>query len=143
MGRKTIIYIGLSLIAVLPMILGSLQMIHYICWLLDIDYGNIGMFTLINNSIPFLVFAFVISLLEKFCFYHRLTICATLYANCSCFFLEHYPSILFYNITNLIAVTLIIAGMIGCMIHFSYQLYDFKRYIGIRKSQQAAHQGTL
>lgn len=94
---------------------------------------------MIDNSISFLIFAFVISLLEKFCFYHRLTICATLYANCSCFFMECYPSMLFYNITNLIAVMFIIAGIIGCIIHFTYQIYDFKRYIRVRKSQQTAH----
>ncbi len=139
MGRKAIVSIGLCIIAVLPVLLGLLQTAHFLIWVLDIDYENYPLFTMIHNSILFLVFAFVISLLEKFCFYHRLTICATLYANCSCFFMERYPSMLFYNITNLIAVMLIIAGIIGCIIHFIYQIYDFKRYIRVRKSQQTAH----
>lgn len=131
--------IGLSFISVIPIIVGTLQAIDFSAWLFDKDMIDFGMKQMIDNSISFLIFAFVISLLEKFCFYHRLTICATLYANCSCFFMECHPSMLFYNITNLIAVMFIIAGIIGCIIHFTYQIYDFKRYIRVRKSQQTAH----
>lgn len=135
MQRKVIVTIGLCFIAVIPVVIGTFQAVDFLSWVFDKDIISFRAKQTIDNSMLFLVFTFVISLLERFCFYHRLTICATLYTNCSCFFMECYPSTLFYNITNLVAVMFIIAGISGCIIHFIYQIYDFKRYIRIRKQE--------
>lgn len=139
MERRRIVTVGLCLIAVLPIVVGSIQILHYIYWLFGLSYETVALFVVADNTMPFLAFAFFISLLEKFCFYHRLVICATLYTNSSYLMLGLFPSILLYNITNMLSATLIVVGIIGCMTHFIYQIYDFKRYIRIRREKQAAH----
>lgn len=133
--RATITKIALSTVAVLPIVMGSLQIIHYHYWLLDLDYDAIKIFYLMRFSAGSLLFSLIISIYERFCVFHRITILSTLYANSSCYFMDLYPSIYFYNITNLCAIACILAGIVGCIYHFSLQITDFIRYVRIKSAQ--------
>lgn len=82
-----------------------------------------------------LIFSLIISIYERFCIFHRITILSTLYANSSYIFSDLFPSIYFYNITNFIAVACILLGILGCIYHFSLQITDFIRYVRIQSAK--------
>lgn len=131
--RRKVAFIYLPIVAAFPMALGSYQIIHFIDWLLDLEL-NFDFILHLAPYAPFLlVLAFVISLYEKFCIYHRLCIIAVLYATLSYKFVNHFPSILTYNITNILAILLIFVGIIGCVIHFGIQIKDFVRYVRTKR----------
>lgn len=134
-SRKATVIIALSLIAVLPVFVGIVQCCHYLYWLNGLDYESTWVFYILRFTAVPLMFSFIISIYERFCIYHRITIIATFYATSSCFFLDLYPSILFYNATNLCAVLCIIAGILGCSYHFLLQINDFRRYVRIKSAQ--------
>lgn len=92
-NRKQIVRTALIMIAVLPIFLGTVQALHFCYWLFDLDYGQAFIFRATEFSFPFLTFALVISLYERFCISHRITILSTLYANSSYYFMDLFPSI--------------------------------------------------
>ena len=131
--RKKVAFIYLPIVAAFPMALGIYQIIHFVYWLLDLEI-NFDFILHITPYAPFLlVLTFIISLYEKFCIYHRLCIGAVLYASLSYKFAGSFPSIAFYNITNILAILLIFAGIIGCVIHFGIQIKDFVRYVRTKR----------
>lgn len=87
------------------------------------------------HTMTLLLFILVISVYEKFCIFHRITLIATIYSTSSCFLLDLFPSVLLYNITNILAVLCIIAGIFGCAHHFFLQITDFIRYVRIKSAQ--------
>lgn len=133
--RREIVRVALAFTAILPVILGALQILHYCFWIFEWNYDSTDVFYLTKFSVTALVFAFIISLYERFCVFHRLTVLATLYVNCSYYLIDLFPSILLYNVTNLIAVLCILAGIIGCIYHFSLQITDFIRYVRIQSAK--------
>lgn len=112
-----------------------MQILHYCFWIFEWNYDSTDVFYLTKFSVTALLFAFVISLYERFCVFHRLTILATLYVNCSYYLIDIYPSIFLYNITNLVAALCILSGIIGCIYHFSLQITDFIRYVRIQSAK--------
>lgn len=132
-SRKKIAIIYLPIIAAFPILAGLYQIVHFLDWLLEleIDFGGI---VFIARFTPYLlVLFFIISLYERFCIYYRMVIIGILYAVLSCHYLDYYPSIYFYNITNIASVLLIFVGIIGCLIHFTYQIKDFIRYVRTKR----------
>lgn len=133
--RAAIVRIALICIAVLPIILGSLQVLHFCFWLFDWDYSATNIFYLMKFSATALLFSFIISIYERFCIFHRITILSTLYANSSYIFMDLFPTICSYNITNLCAIAGILLGIAGCFYHFSLQITDFIRYVRIQSAK--------
>lgn len=131
--RRKVAFIYLPVIAVLPLLLGMYQITHFLNWLLDLEID----FTCMGNISGFNYFAlflcFIISLYEHFCIYYRIVILSVLYASVSCYFVDWFPSIYFYNITNIIAILIIFVGIIGCLIHFGIQIKDFIRYVRTKR----------
>lgn len=134
-SRRKIVRIALLFVTVLPVMLGSLQVLHYCFWLFDWNYESTDIFYLMKFSTTALAFALVISLYERFCIFHRITILSTLYANSSYYFMDLFPSICFYNITNICAIACILLGIAGCIYHFSLQITDFIRYVRIQSAK--------
>lgn len=131
--RRKVAFIYLPLVAAFPVLLGCYQVIHFIDWLFELEL-NFDFILAITPYAPFLlVLSFIISLYEKFCIYHRLCIGAILYASLSYKFYTAFPSIYFYNITNIIAILIIFVGIIGCLIHFGIQIKDFIRYVRTKR----------
>lgn len=131
--RRKLAFIYLPVIAILPLLLGTYQITHFLNWLLDLEIdftwmGNISGFNYLALSL-----CFIISLYEHFCIYYRMVISSVLYASLSCYFYDSFPSILTYNITNILAILLIFVGIIGCLIHFSIQIKDFVRYVRTKR----------
>lgn len=133
--RAAVVRTALIFIAILPVILGSLQILHFCYWLFDWDYSATNIFHLMKFSAAALIFSLLISIYERFCIFHRITILSTLYANSSYIFSDLFPSIYFYNITNFIAVACILLGILGCIYHFSLQITDFIRYVRIQSAK--------
>lgn len=79
-NRKQIVRIALVVVAILPILQGFLQILHYCFWLFDWDYNSVAIFGPMKFSSASLLFTFIISIYERFCVYHRITILATLYA---------------------------------------------------------------
>lgn len=121
--------VALILLAILPIFISVTQLTHFYCWLFEYD-SPLGLFKFSEAA---LILCFFVSILERFCAWYRLTILGTLYLNASCFFLDYFPSVLSYNITNFVAVAVTIAGIIGCLIHFGYQINDFIRYVKLKQ----------
>jgi hypothetical protein len=132
MNRRKIAFIYLPIIAVIPILVGVYQTLHFLNWLLDFYWDFSWAVNFIQFSLFTLILCFIISLYERFCNWYRLVILSVLYANLSCHYHEYYPSIAFYNITNIVAISLIAIGIIGCLIHFGYQIKDFFRYVRTR-----------
>ena len=131
--KRKLAFIYLPVIAILPLLLGIYQITHFLNWLLDLEIdftwmGNISRFNYLALSL-----CFIISLYEHFCIYYRMVILSVLYASLSCYFYDSFPSILFYNLSNIIAILLIFAGIIGCVIHFGIQIKDFVRYVRTKR----------
>lgn len=132
-SRKKIAIIYLPIIAAFPILAGLYQIVHFFDWLLElgIDFGGI---VFLARLTPYLlVLFFIISLYERFCIYYRMVIIGILYVILSCHYLDYYPSIYFYNITNIASVFLTFVGIIGCLIHFTYQIKDFIRYVRTKR----------
>ena len=131
--RRKVAFIYLPILAVFPVFLGTYQITHFLNWLLDleIDFTWILRFAIYTPFI--LTLCFIISLYEHFCIYYRLVILSVLYASLSCYFYDSFPSITIYNISNIIAILLIFAGIIGCVIHFGIQIKDFVRYVRTKR----------
>ena len=131
--RRKLAFVYLPIIAILPLLLGIYQIFHFLNWLLDLDID----FTWATNISGFnylaLSLCFIISLYKHFCIYYRLVILSVFYASLSCYFHDSFPSILTYNITNILAILLIFVGIIGCLIHFSIQIKDFVRYVRTKR----------
>lgn len=133
MSRRKIAFIYLPIIAIFPILAGSYQIIHFLDWLLDLGI-DFGWLVFIARFTPYLlVLFFIISLYEHFCIYYRMVIVGILYAVLSCHYLDYYPSTYFYNITNIASILLIFFGIIGCLIHFTYQIKDFIRYVRTKR----------
>lgn len=131
--KRKLAFIYLPVIAILPLLLGTYQITHFLNWLLDLEIdftwmGNISGFNYLALSL-----CFIISLYEHFCIYYRLVILSVFYASLSCYFYDSFPSILAYNITNILAILLIFASIIGCVIHFGIQIKDFVRYVRTKR----------
>lgn len=133
MNRRKIAYIYLPIFAVIPVLIGSYQVLHFTNWLLEMGWDFSWAINFIQLSHFSLLLCFIISLYEHFCIYYRLVIAATLYASLSCHFADWFPSIYFYNITNIIAILIIFVGIIGCLIHFGIQIKDFIRYVRTKR----------
>lgn len=133
MNRKRISQIYLSLVAIMPMVIGIYQVIHFIYWLFGIEKDFTALSAFIEIGYFGLVICFLISLYEKFCIYHRIVICGCFYASASYYIQGIFPTITLYNITNIIAVVCIVIGLIGCIIHFGYQIGDFIRYVRTKR----------
>lgn len=131
--RKKIAFVYLPLLAIFPVVMGSYQILHFFNWLLDLGLSFDLMFFLGSYTPFLLILCFIISLYERFCIYYRMVIIGILYAVLSCHYLDYYPSIYFYNITNIASVLLIFVGIIGCLIHFTYQIKDFIRYVRTKR----------
>lgn len=130
---KTIKAVALILLATLPIISGGVQIAHYMSWIFGLQFDNPILFSI---SLYLLFVAFFVSFLERFCVYYRLTVLATFYLRFSNHILDYFPSIYSYNLSNLMAALLITIGLIGCLVHFGYQINDFIRYV--RTKQQRA-----
>ena len=133
MNRRKLAFIYLPIIAIIPILLGVYQITHFLDWLLELELDLVWMAYFCYFSYFILVLCFIISLYEHFCIYYRLVILSVLYASLSCHFLDYFPSILTYNITNILAILCIFAGIIGCLIHFSIQIKDFVRYVRTKR----------
>ena len=133
MTRKKIAYLYLPIIAIIPVLFGIYQVIHFLDWLLDWNIDFTFMVALSHISTFLLILCLIISFYEHFCVYYRMVILAVLYCHLSCRFVTVYPSILFYNVTNILAVLLITFGIIGCAVHFGYQIKDFIRYVKTKR----------
>ena len=133
MKRSVLAFIYLPLIAVIPILLGVYQIIHFLNWLLELEIDLKWMANFCLFSYFTLVLCFIISLYEHFCIYYRIVILSVLYASLSCYFYDSFPSILTYNITNILAILLIFVGIIGCLIHFGIQIKDFVRYVRTKR----------
>ena len=131
--KKILAYLYLPVVAVFPVLMGAYQISHFLNWLLDWNMDFSWMLSICPYSLFFLCLFFIISLYEHFCIYHRLVILSVVYCNLSCYFADVYPSILFYNITNILAVLLITAGIVGCAVHFGCQIKDFVRYVKTKR----------
>lgn len=131
--RKKIAFVYLPLLAIFPVVMGSYQILHFFNWLCDLGLSFDLMFFLGSYTPFLLILCFIISLYERFCIYYRMVIIGILYAVLSCHYLDYYPSIYFYNITNIASVLLIFVGIIGCLIHFTYQIKDFIRYVRTKR----------
>lgn len=134
-NRATVVRAALACIATLPIFLGTIQILHFCFWLFDWDYNIISLFRVTEFSPTLLLFSLIISIYERFCIFHRITILSTLYANSSYIFGDLFPSIYFYNITNICAIAGIILGIAGCIYHFSLQITDFIRYVRIQSAK--------
>lgn len=137
MRKKIVTILYLAIVAMIPVFLGVYQVIHFLNWLLDwyIDFSFMAGFSFF--SIFILILCFLISLYEHFCIYHRTVILAVLYCNLSCYIMDAFPSLLFYNITNIVAVIAILVGLTGCFIHFAYQIQNFIRYVRTKSIKNA------
>ena len=133
MNRRKLAFIYLPIIAIIPILLGVYQTTHFLDWLLELGLDLVWMAYFCHFSYFILVLCFIISLYEHFCIYYRLVILSVLYASLSCHFLDYFPSILTYNITNILAILCIFVGIIGCLIHFSIQIKDFVRYVRTKR----------
>lgn len=134
MNRSRLAIIYLPIIALFPLMMGVYQILHFFNWLLDLSIDFYGfILTLVYFTPYILAFLFIISLYEHFCIYYRLVILGVLYASLSCHFYDCFPSIYFYNITNILAILLIFVGIIGCLIHFGIQIKDFVRYVRTKR----------
>lgn len=132
-NRRTLARIYLPIVAALPVFFGIYQIVHFLDWMLDWNISFNVLYFLHSYSPFFLVLCFLISWYEHFCIYHRLVILSVVYCNLSCYFADVFPSILFYNITNILAVLLIAFGIIGCAVHFGCQIKDFIRYVRTKR----------
>ena len=134
MNRSKLAFIYLPVIALFPLIIGCYQILHFINWLLDLGIEFYGLILTLVYYAPYtLLFLFVISLYERFCIYYRIVILSKLFVMLSCHFYDSFPSIAFYNISNIIAILLIFVGIIGCVIHFGIQIKDFVRYVRTKR----------
>ena len=133
MNRKYLSCVYLSLVAIMPLVFGIYQTIHFVYWLFGIDAYFVIFSSIFDSGWYSLLLCFLISLYERFCIYHRIVIVACFYTSFSCYILDWFPSIEFYNITNIIAIFFLVFGIIGCIIHFGYQIKDFIRYVRTKK----------
>lgn len=134
MNRSKLAFIYLPVIALFPLIIGCYQILHFTNWIFDLGIEFYGLILTLTYYAPYtLLFLFVISLYERFCIYYRIVILSTLFVMLSCYFYDSFPSILTYNITNILAILLIFVGIIGCLIHFSIQIKDFVRYVRTKR----------
>ena len=131
--RKKIAYIYLPVLAIFPIFIGVYQIVHFADWLLGLELDFTWMLRITMYAPFMLSLCFIISLYEHFCIYYRLVILSVLYASLSCYFYDSFPSIAFYNITNILAIFLIFVGIIGCLIHFGIQIKDFVRYVRTKR----------
>lgn len=133
MNRKSISQIYLALVAITPVLIGVYQIIHFLNWLLDLEINMLDISLSLNIGWFGLTLCYLISLYERFCIYHRIVILACFYTSFSYYIQGIFPTITLYNITNIIAVACIIIGLIGCIIHFGYQIGDFIRYVRTKR----------
>lgn len=133
MNRRKLAFIYLPIIAIIPILLGVYQITHFLDWLLELGLDLVWMAYFCHFSYFILVLCFIISLYEHFCIYYRLVILSVLYASLSCHFLDYFPSILTYNISNILAILCIFVGITGCLIHFLIQIKDFVRYVRTKR----------
>lgn len=133
MKRTILAFIYLPLVAIIPILLGVYQILHFANWLLDLEINLDWMADFCYFSYYILILCFIISLYEHFCIYYRLVILAVLYASLSCHFYDIFPSIFLYNLSNILAILLIFVGIIGCLIHFGIQIKDFIRYVRTKR----------
>lgn len=133
MMRRKIAFIYLPVFAMIPLVIGAYQIAHFLNWLLDLEWNFDWAINFIQLSHFTLALCFIISLYEHFCIYYRIVILSVLYASLSCYFYDSFPSILTYNITNILAILLIFVGIIGCLIHFGIQIKDFVRYVRTKR----------
>ena len=133
MNRKRISQIYLSLVAITPVLIGVYQIIHFLNWLLDLEINMLDISLSLNIGWFGLTLCYLISLYERFCIYHRVVILACFYTSFSYYIQGIFPTITLYNITNMIAVACIAIGLIGCIIHFGYQIGDFIRYVRTKR----------
>lgn len=134
-NRTAIVRIALVFVAILPVVLGILQTLHFCYWLFDWGYESTHIFSFFKFPAAALLFSLIISIYERFCIFHRITILSTLCANSSYIFGDLFPSIYFYNITNICAIAGILLGIAGCIYHFSLQITDFIRYVRIQSAK--------
>ena len=133
MNRSKLALIYLPIVAIIPILLGAYQIIHFSDWLLELELDLVWMAHFCHFSYFILILCFIISFYEHFCIYYRLVILSVFYASLSCHFFDYFPSILSYNITNILAIFLIFVGIIGCFIHFGMQIKDFVRYVNTKR----------
>jgi hypothetical protein len=134
MNRSKLAFIYLPIIALFPLVIGCYQILHFTNWILDLGIEFYGFILTLTYYAPYtLLFLFVISLYERFYVYYRIVILSTLFVMLSCHFSDSFSSISIYNISNIIAILLIFAGIIGCVIHFSIQIKDFVRYVRTKR----------
>lgn len=133
MNRKRISQIYLSLVAITPVLIGVYQIIHFINWLLGLEINMLDISLSLNIGWFGLTLCYLISLYEKFCIYHRIVILACFYTSFSGYIQDIFPTISLYNITNIIAIVCIAIGLIGCFIHFCFQIQDFIRYVRTKR----------
>ena len=131
--RKRIAFIYLPIIALIPIAVGAYQTMHFLNWLLDLEWNFDWAINFVRLSHFTLALCFIISLYEHFCLYYRMVISGALYCALSYHLSDYFPSILSYNITNILAILLIFVGIIGCFIHFGMQIKDFVRYVRTKR----------
>lgn len=133
MNKQRVSQLYLPLVAVMPLVFGVYQIIHFCYWLFGIGETLVILSSIMDIGWFGLILCFLISLYERFCIYHRIVIVACFYTSFSCYIQHWFPSISLYNITNIIAIAFIIFGIIGCVIHFGYQIKDFIRYVRTKR----------
>lgn len=125
---KAITILYLSLIAVIPLIVGTYQVLHYLDWLFNLGINGFLAHTMIYASDYALLVCLVISFYERFCNFYRATVISVLVSQVLPFYYSYFPSIFSYNATEFVAIAVTAFSVIGCMIHFSIQINDFFRY---------------
>ncbi len=125
-------------VALLPLLTGASQCAHYICWLMDAEYAHRSVFLLFSVSSPVICVLVLVSLFERFCVWHRITLLGVAFINVVCFAADRMDALL-YNILVATAVLGVAAGVAGSIIHFGFQINDFIRYIRVSGEKQDPH----
>lgn len=139
---KNLTRIWLAFVAAYPVIAGIVNVIDFGSWLFDWDIDMSFRLALGGFSPMFLLVAFVVSIRERFCAYHRLCIASVFLVNINHLWATSVPPV----IANCITIAILLAaltGIIGAFIHFAIQIKDFIKYVRIQSKKQDPYKGTL
>lgn len=135
---KNLTRIWLVFVAAYPVIAGIVNVLDFGSWLFDWDIDMSFRLTLGGFSPMFLLVAFIVSIRERFCVYHRLCIASVFLLNINhlwALYMSPEPA----NIITMGIVLAALVGIFGSAVHFSIQINDFVRYARIQSAKQDAH----
>lgn len=139
---KNLTRIWLVFVAAYPVIAGIVNVIDFGSWLFDWDIDMSFRLALGGFSPMFLLVAFVVSIRERFCAYHRLCIASVFLVNINHLWAASAPPVTANSITIAILLAAL-TGIIGAFIHFAIQIKDFIKYVRIQSKKQDPYKGAL